>query len=385
MEKNKVKKIVFLTSTRADFGKIKPLISVLLKDNAFDVHIFATGMHMNAKYGGTVNEIEKFGAPNIYKFINHSDSSGLDTIFANTVSGLGNYVRELKPDMIIIHGDRTEALAGSIVGSLNNIIVAHIEGGELSGTIDGVLRHAISKISHIHFVANNEAKKRLIQMGEKRESIFVIGSPDLDSMDSKNLPVIDYVKKYYNIPFEEYAIFIFHPVTTELQNILEYTNIVIDSLIDSKFNFVVIYPNNDPGTDVILSLFKNKLINNKNFAVFPSIRFEYFLTLLKNANFIIGNSSAGVREAPYYGIPAINIGSRQNDRVKLGKLNNVFNCRHNKKEILKLIGRFSKKKVSYKPKFHFGNGKSAENFLRIIHQKEVWKTNIQKKFRDIDF
>src|SRR5215831_7001960 len=177
-----MKKIVFLTGTRADFGKMKSLIEVMRKNISFEVHIFATGMHMDNKYGYTVHEIEKCGYNNIYKYINHDNESMMDITLSRTVEGLANYVRMIIPDLIIVHGDRIEALAGAIVGALNNILVAHFEGGELSGTVDELIRHAVSKLSHTHFVANEEAKKRLIQMGELEESVFVIGSPDMDVM-----------------------------------------------------------------------------------------------------------------------------------------------------------------------------------------------------------
>jgi UDP-N-acetylglucosamine 2-epimerase (hydrolysing) len=196
------KRIVFLTGTRADFGKIKSLIKITQKSKLFDVHIFATGMHMIAKYGKTIIEIEKSGFKNIYPFINHDDIDHMDRNLAKTIDGFSHYILEIKPDLIVVHGDRIEAMAGAIVGSLNNILVTHIEGGEISGTIDELIRHSISKLSHIHLTSNEQAKKRLIQMGEDRNCIFNIGSPDLDVMNSKNLPTLKVVKKYYEIDFK---------------------------------------------------------------------------------------------------------------------------------------------------------------------------------------
>ena len=307
------KKIVFLTGTRADFGKLKSLIEVVLKEPNLEAHIFATGMHMDSKYGKTVDEIKKCGYPNIFSYINHHEYDSMDTILSKTIDGFSGYVKELKPDLIIIHGDRVEALAGAIVGALNNILVAHIEGGEVSGTIDELIRHAVSKMSHVHFVAHERAKMRLIQMGEVPGSIFVIGSPDVDVMLSNKLPELQVVKDYYEIPFDAYAMVMFHPVTTEFDQIDEQSKQLVDALIESEKNYVVVFPNNDMGNDYILRSFK-KFQNNPKFVIYPSLRFEYFLILLKHAEFIIGNSSAGIREAPYYGVPTINIGSRQNNR-----------------------------------------------------------------------
>ena len=227
------KRIVFLTGTRADFGKLKSLIKITQDSHDFEVHIFATGMHMNSKYGATVDEIYKSGFKNIYKYINHDTVEHMDRTLAKTIDGFSHYVAEIKPDLIVVHGDRGEALAGAIVGSLNNILVTHIEGGEISGTIDELIRHAVSKMSHIHLVANEEARKRLLQLGELEESIHVIGSPDLDLMNPQSLPVIEEAKSYYGIEFDKYAIAMFHPVTTEIKSISEYAKEFTKSLIES--------------------------------------------------------------------------------------------------------------------------------------------------------
>ena len=154
-----MKKIVFLTGTRADFGKLKSLMSISQNSKNFEVHLFVTGMHMNTLYGFTVDEIEKAGFKNIYKYINHDSIEYMDRTLSKTIDGFSEYISQINPDLIVVHGDRVEALAGAIVGSLNNILVAHIEGGEVSGTIDELIRHSVTKMSHIHLVANSEAKK----------------------------------------------------------------------------------------------------------------------------------------------------------------------------------------------------------------------------------
>jgi len=150
-----MKNILFVTGTRADYGKIKSLMKKVKKSSDFDLMIFVTGMHMLSKYGATYNEIEKDGFTNLYKYINQTENSSMDNVLANTILGLSNYINEYQIDLIVVHGDRVEALAGAIVGALNNIRVAHIEGGEISGTIDDSIRHAITKFSHIHFVAGS--------------------------------------------------------------------------------------------------------------------------------------------------------------------------------------------------------------------------------------
>jgi UDP-N-acetylglucosamine 2-epimerase (hydrolysing) len=299
----------------------------------------------------------------------------MDLILANTINGFSRYIKQYEPDMIIIHGDRIETLAGAIVGALNNIIVAHVEGGELSGTIDESIRHSVSKLSHLHFVSNNDAKKRLIQLGENEKSIYVIGSPDIDILMRNKDGDINFIKKYYNIPFEKYAIFTYHPVTTDVKNLRKNIDIVTDALIESKDNFIVIYPNNDYGHNIIRESF-NKFKNNERIKCFPSIRFEYFVELLRNAQYVIGNSSAGIHEAPVLGVPTINIGNRQKNRFFH---DSIINCNENVSEILNAIKNC--KNLKFIPKTqHFGKGITKKEFYNAISSDELWNVNIQKEF-----
>lgn len=371
------KKIVFLTGTRADFGKLKSLMLECEKEDIFEVHIFITGMHMNSKYGSTYQEIKKLNFKNTYMYINHSDVSHMDKTLAKTIEGFSTYINEISPDLIIIHGDRLEALAGAIVGAFNNIRVAHIEGGEISGTIDESIRHSVSKLAHFHFVSNQEAKNRLLQMGETNENVFIIGSPDLDIILNNNIKLED-VKKYYEIKFNEYAISIFHPVTTEFELIDKQSKDYFEALKDSFMNYIIIYPNNDYGSEIILNNMK-KICNVDKFKIFPSIRFEYFSVLLKNAMFIIGNSSTGVREAQYYPTPAINIGSRQNSR---SQNKNIINTENDYKSIAQSIKNIKNLKLKPFEKLEYGDGKSKDNFLKIIKNDSFWQKSIQKKFME---
>jgi UDP-N-acetylglucosamine 2-epimerase (hydrolysing) len=375
-----MKKILFLTGTRADFGKIKSLISTLENYQEFEVFVFVTGMHLQKEYGYTLIEIERCNFKNIHAFQNHTHETTMDLTLAKTIEGFSSYCKQINPDLIVIHGDRVETLAGAIVGSLNNILVAHIEGGELSGTVDELIRHSVTKLSHIHFVSNDEAAKRLLQMGEIKSSIFTIGSPDIDIMFSDNLPTEESVNEYYQIDFDQYAIVMFHPVTTEDKQMKQYADDFVASLLAVEENFVVIYPNNDLGSRYIIEAFQ-KLKHNPKFRIFPSIRFEYFLVLLKNAKFIIGNSSAGIREAPYYGIPVINIGSRQQNRT----LNaDIINVDYQKENIIKALHSVINHKISPAAN-DFGKGNSAELFLNSLLSNKIWEINHQKKFKNIDF
>lgn len=372
-----VKRVLFVTGTRADFGKLKSLIKILDTHSDFEVSIFVTGMHMQSLYGSTYLEVERCGCKNIFKYLNMTSESTMDLTLSKTIDGLSTYLKENPVDLIVVHGDRVEALAGAITGSLNNVLVAHIEGGELSGTIDELIRHAISKLSHIHFVANEKAKKRLMQMGELERSVFVIGSPDMDIMFSDELPEIEEVKRYYEISFKAYGIVMYHPVTTEYEQTEHHVEQLLDALLRDTRNYIVIYPNNDLGSQVILNAYR-RLKGHTRFRLIPSMRFEYFLSLLKNTDIIVGNSSAGIREAPAYQIPCINLGSRQANRASSPF---IHNCKEDSVEILKEISRIET--IKEKPEYTFGKGNSSKLFLNILITASFWETSKQKQFKDL--
>ena len=377
------KRIVFLTATRADYGKIKSIIQLIQNNKKFVTKVFVTGMHNLGVYGNTKYLIKKDKIKNIFVFKNQNQNDSMDEITSKTIHGFSKFVKKFRPDLIVIHGDRIEPLACAIVGSLNNILVAHIEGGEVSGTVDEMLRHSISKLSHFHFVSNNAAKLRLKQMGELDKNIFIIGSPDIDILLKIKKNQLQGSKKHYNIKFKDYSIVLLHPITTlkDLKANFKYAKILTNVLLNTKNNYIVIYPNNDQGSNYILKLYK-KLKNKKNIKIFSSIRFEFFLSLLQNAKFILGNSSAGIREAPYYGVPTINLGSRQNKR---SKSKSIYNLNFDEKQIISLIKKLNNTKKKHRKVKEFGFGNSNRKFVKIIQRDQFWNTSNQKFFKDINY
>ncbi len=374
-----MKKILFITGTRADYGKVKSLIRAVENDEDLEAFVYVSGMHLSSKHGSTYHEILKDGYTNVYIDYAQIGAGGMSYELGTTVCHLSGYVLHNNPDMIVIHGDRIDALAGAIVGALNNIRVAHIEGGELSGTIDESIRHAVSKLSHIHFVSNDDAKQRLIQLGEEANRIFVIGSPDIDIMLSNSLPSIKAVKERYSIPFEYYGIVMYHPVTTHIESLKNNCNELVSALIESNRDYVVVYPNNDAGSEIILHAYE-QLENKKNILLFPSLRFEYFLTLLKNADCIIGNSSAGIREAGVYGVPAIDLGTRQEHRYALAGNPNIQHVSEKKDKIIEALNKVDRHRIVCR---NYGRGDSTSIFIKTIKNRNIWELDIQKHFVDL--
>jgi UDP-N-acetylglucosamine 2-epimerase (hydrolysing) len=376
-----IKKILFITGTRADYGKIKTLIKAIDESTLLEAYVYVSGMHILETYGSTYREVLKDNYKNVYVAFGQVQTYDMSYNLGDVICNLTGYVKNIKPDMIIVHGDRIDALAGAIVGALNNIKVSHIEGGELSGTIDESIRHSISKFAHLHFVSNSDAKNRLVQLGEINERIFIIGSPDIDIMISNELPTLDETKAHYDVSFDEYGILMYHPVTTEYHNAGINVKNLVDAIIDSKKNYIIIYPNNDLGTEIILNEY-SRFVGFENFAIFPSIRFEFFLTFMKNASFVIGNSSAGIRETSMYGVPCIDIGTRQNNRYNAELIKNIQQVNDNYDEIFKAIQSVDGYRIETKL---FGDGDSTSKFLRIIESSEIWEMPIQKCFVDLSW
>lgn len=372
------KRILFLTGTRADYGKLKPLIRAVEHSTEFEAIVFVTGMHTLERYGYTAAEVLRGGYKHAYVYANQIVGEPMDLVLANTIHGLARYIHDNPPDLIVVHGDRIEALAGAIVGALRNVPTAHIEGGEISGTVDELIRHAVSKLAHFHFVAAASHAKRLMQMGEVESAIYIIGSPDIDVMLSDELPALDAVRERYDIQFPEFGIVIFHPVTTEVHDTRRQARNMVDALQESGQNLVVIYPNNDEGSSDILAELE-RLRDHPRMRLLPSLRFEYFLTLLKHARFIMGNSSAAIREAPVYGIPTVDIGTRQRNRFVYPS---ILNVGYEKHEMLEGIRKASGMGPQ-EPSNYFGTGNSAELFMKVLRSGSLWEGSAQKSFVDM--
>jgi UDP-N-acetylglucosamine 2-epimerase (hydrolysing) len=390
---NKKQSLLFVTGTRADFGKIEPLASAAAQ-NGFEVSFFVTGMHMMDSYGLTKLEVQhlaKVAYPaadspptspqdstiTVHEFLNQRPSDPQDVILAKTMLGFSDFVVENKPDLVLVHGDRVEAMACALVCATNYIKCAHIEGGEVSGTIDEIFRHCNSKLAYCHFVSSHTAKKRVRSLGEAAESIHVIGSPELDFHARPSGYDIQDVLSHYQIEQPDYGICILHPVTSETNLIRQQAHDLFNALTQSGKYFVVIKPNNDPGSDDINSVIAT--LDASQFRTLPSMRFGRFSELLKNAACIVGNSSAGVREAPFLGVPSLDMGTRQADRATGASISKA-NADEGKAIEAFLKINWHKR---YPQQTEFGHGDATEKFIDVLNSKAFWQRSMQKHFDDI--
>ena len=369
--------ILFVTGTRADYGKLEPL-AIEAADAGFPVTFFVTGMHMMAKYGLTKTEIHRNGHRfNIVEYINQRDGDPQDIVAAKTIIGFSDFLKEMRPDLVVIHGDRVEALACALVSAMNYILCAHIEGGEVSGTIDEVFRHCNTKLSSIHLVSSKIARDRVLRLGETTEAVEIIGSPELDIHGQPSGVPLAEVLDRYEIASDDYGIFIFHPVTSEIDTIREQVQSIFAALRQSKKYFVVIMPNNDPGSREIME--EIETLPARQFRVLPSMRFHYFSELLRNAKVMLGNSSAGVREAPYLGVPSLTLGTRQANR---STATSVFTaCSLDRDAIAAFIA--SQWGNRFPRDDSFGEGLASKKFRELLLSPSFWDRPRQKYFAEV--
>ncbi len=368
--------LLFLTGTRADFGKLEPLASAALAAG-FGVTFFVTGMHMLDRYGLTKLEVHRMAGVRVHEFLNQRHGDAQDIVLAKTIVGFSDYVTEHRPDLIIVHGDRVEAMAGALVAATNYIRAAHIEGGEVSGTIDEVFRHCNTKLAHAHFVSSDTAARRVMALGEPEETVHAIGSPELDFHSGPSGVTIADVKARYGIRFDDYGIAVFHPVTSEAADMGAQARALYGALAASGRNFVLIAPNNDPGSEAIFAVIE--ALPQERFRLIPSMRFAHFSELMRNAACMVGNSSAGVREAPFLGVPSLDIGTRQTNRAEAGS---VSACAATDGAA---ITRFLAAHWGRRHSAHhgFGAGTAAERFVAVLQDPGFWDRGLQKAFRDL--
>lgn len=338
-----MRRVSFISGTRADYGKIKPYVSYLVERAAAEVYLFLTGMHMDKRFGNTRAEIERdFGATCRLITDKAFQSGPTAAETAHVMAAYDRHLRADKIDFCFVHGDRSEAFGAAAAAALNNVGICHLEAGDVSGSIDESLRHAVSKLSHRFFVCDERARQILIRMGEDPASVFVTGNSSLayDFGDESRL------FSQSGVPFETYAVLIYHPVTTLPESAVRAEiEGILTAAKASGLHFVVIRPNNDLNSEAVRAAYR-VYADDPQFCFFDSLPFEVFNAVLRRALFLVGNSSCGIKEAPFYGVPCLDVGERQHNRAthlnfkdwkhvddvtKLPRLMRVFSNRRPKK------------------------------------------------------
>jgi len=376
------KKILVTTGTRADYGILRPLLTEINKNKKFDLFLIVCGMHLSKKHGMTINEIKKDGFK-IYSKIEIMPR-GNDGFFMAESLGRGivefsKVIKKLKPDMNIILGDRGEALASAVAAFHMNIPNVHISGGDKTqGGIDEYIRHAITKISNIHFATTKKSMERIINMGENPKYVFNTGSLAIDEISNHKITKKNELEKKYKINFTGKEIILLqHPITTESELSKKQILETLGALSKIKETVIAILPNSDAGNKEICENLILTSKNYQNFMLYPNLPREDFFGMLKNCGVLLGNSSSGIVEASYFNLPVINIGIRQKGRDKESTVFDVdFSSSAIHKLIIKCIN-LQKKKSSQK--FIYGKGNTAKKIIKILENIKITKNLIQKQ------
>jgi UDP-N-acetylglucosamine 2-epimerase (non-hydrolysing)/GDP/UDP-N,N'-diacetylbacillosamine 2-epimerase (hydrolysing) len=378
-----MRKIAVITGTRADYGYLKPLMKALQRDKELQLIPIVTGMHLMPDFGDSYKIVEK-DFPSSIRIAMKLEGDSLKDMSNYLADGLKNFTKYFsknKVDVVVILGDRSEALAVAIAAMYLNIPVVHINGGDVSGaTIDESIRHAITKISHIHLVHTTENAERVIRMGEEKKRVFVVGALTLDTILSKKLLPKDEVFKKYNLKQDRITFLVVqHPITNIKDKAYSEMRELLHALDHLKKQTVLLYPNCDAGGKKIIDLIK-KYERKEYLHTFKNLPHEDYLSIMKSSDVVIGNSSSAIIEAPSFRKPVINIGNRQKGR---SRSENIVDIEPEKKQIIKTIeyvltDKYFKKKVE-SCKNIFGDGKSSQRIVKILKNLKINDELIQKQ------
>ncbi len=376
------RKILYITGSRADYGLMLSTLNKIKSHPNLELEIIVTGMHLMEEFGKTINEIEKdnFKLIILDSIYERDNKESMATFIGDLIKKLVPTITKIRPDIILLLGDRGEMLAAAIAGAYLSIPVAHIHGGETTGNIDESARHAITKLSNIHFVATDTSAERIIKMGENPEYIFSVGAPGLDDIVNSDIINSEILKNKYKIDLSEPLILVIqHPVTSESNEAPNQIYETLNAIAELKYQAIVIYPNCDAGGRGIIEIIK-KYKNNGNIKIYENIPRMDYLSLLKISSVIVGNSSSGIIEAPSFKIPVVNIGTRQEGRERA---ENVMDVRYDKKQIMSAIEKalFDK---DFKAKLKniknpYGNGNSGDRIAHILSEIKIDNRLLQKK------
>ncbi len=369
-------KVLFVTGSRSEWGYIKPILDIL-KKKRIKTDICLTNMHLLDSFGSSINEVKKDGFKTnekIYMALDGYNTYTMTKSLGVFMISFTDMLLRIKPDWVVIAGDRAESFTACVVSAYNNIATAHIQAGELSGNIDGQSRHAIGKFAHLHFCANKEFSNRLKKMGEQEFRIKTVGSPQLDELNFINNE--NKKKKIFeelNIEkLKGYLLVVYHSVTEEFYKTEKNFNIFLESLKKISLPKIWILPNNDAGSGVIKSNILKKRTND--IFIFDNINREKYLYILKHASCIVGNSSSGIIEAPTFKVPCVNVGRRQNKRLRAKNVIDILT--YDKDKIAKAINKAMS--IKFRKSIHniknpYGDGKSSNKIVEHLLNTKIDK------------
>ena len=378
-----MRKICIVVNSRANYARIKSVLKAVEEHPNLELLLVVGASALLYRFGNIVDIIKQDGfqpSAKLHLVIEGDTPSNMAKSTGLGIIELTSIFENLKPDIVLTVADRYETMATAIAASYMNIPLAHTQGGELTGSIDESVRHAITKLAHIHFPATKDAEKNILQMGEDSKKVFVTGCPAMDIISEIDTHLSD---DFFEInggvgfqinPKEKYIVILQHPVTTEYEDVKFQIDETLGAIQNLDMQIVWLWPNVDAGTDQISQKLRSYRENNKGNKIrfFKNFSAENYAKLIKNCCCLVGNSSSAIREGSFLGVPAVNIGSRQNGREHGENVMNVnYNCLEIKNAVIKQMSK------SFPPNQIFGDGKAGLKIANILAEVDL---DISKKF-----
>jgi len=377
------RKIIAITGTRAEYGLATSIFRAIENHPKLELGLIVTGMHLSHEFGYTIREIKKDKFKIVAKINNLAKTDKgrmMVQVVGQCLLGLVGVLEKIKPDILFILTDLGHTLAGAIAGAYMNIPVAHLHGGDVSGSVDDSVRHAITKLSHIHFPATKNSAERIIKMGEEPWRIYIVGAPGLDVILNSELIPHQKVAKKYELNFlQPVLLAIQHSVTTEAEDASNQMKETMEAIKELGYQTILIYPNADAGGRRMIRVIQ-KYRKYPFIRIYKNIPRQDYLSLMKRADVMVGNSSSGIIEAPSFKLPVVNIGTRQQGRERAG---NVIDVGYNKNQIKRAI-----KKSLFDQKFQaklrkitnpYGDGKTGPRIAKILSKIKINEKLLQKR------
>lgn len=384
-------KICVMTATRAEYGLLKPLMTKLKKNPKFDMKIIATGAHLSPEFGLTYSDIINDGFEidkKIEILLSTDTPSSISKSMGLAMIGFADYFAEERPDLLVILGDRYESLAIASAALNERIPIAHLHGGETTeGAIDEAIRHAITKLSYLHFTSTESYKDRVIQLGESPDRVFSVGALGVENILNEQLLTKEELLANLEINDDKpYALITFHPTTlencTSEEQIINLLEVCRDR---NDLNFIITKANADSGGRIINQIIDQYTLDNENIYSFTSLGLQRYLSAMKYTSFVGGNSSSGLLEVPSFGIPTVNIGDRQKGRIQA---NSVINCEPTYEDINNAFDQAINKDFLDSIKYvenPYGDGNTSDKIINMIEDFfENNKIDLKKSFYDLE-